>query len=99
MQFEFTATVWHWRGPAPFYFVSVPPAQSKQLKEIVSLVTYGWGMIPVEAVIGDTAFTTAMFHRNGAYVLPLKDAVRRAEGIDVDDEVSVSLVVQPAQPR
>jgi hypothetical protein len=96
MEFEFSGLVWYWRGPAPFYFVTAPPAVSKELKAMVSMVTYGWGMIPVRAMIGNTEFTTAMFHKNGAYVLPLKDSVRKAEGIEEDDEVAVSIEVMPA---
>ena len=96
MNFEFEGAIWEWRGPAPFYFVSAPPEISKDLKQLMSLVTYGWGMIPVEAKIGKTTFTTAMFHKNGAYVLPLKDAVRKAEGLDEGDTVSVQIEVKPA---
>ena len=90
---EFSGEVWFWRGPSPYHFVSVPEDESAELQETAALVTYGWGMIPVEARIGDTRWTTSLFPKNGGYVVPLKDRVRNAEGIDVGDTVTVRLAV------
>jgi hypothetical protein len=93
MELEFCGDVWEWRGPSPFYFVTVPDEESAQLESVSTLVTYGWGMIPVEASIGLTQWTTSLFPKDGRYVLPLKGAVRKAEGIDVGDTVNVQLGV------
>ena len=87
MKFEFTGEVWHWRGPAPFYFVSVPEVQSAEISDLAAELTYGWGMIPVDATIGRTTWYTAMFAKDGGYVLPLKAAIRKAESIELGDEV------------
>jgi hypothetical protein len=95
VQTEFSGPIWYWRGPAPFHFVTLPDAQSASVRAIASAVTYGWGMIPVVARIGQTTFETAMFRQDERYVLPLKDAVRRAEEIDVDDTVTVHLTITP----
>ena len=94
MNFAFTASVWEWRGPAPYHFVSVPPDIAAEIKEFASAVTYGWGMIPVEGKIGNTSFTTSLWAKNGTYAVPLKDAVRKAEGISIDDMVSVELALR-----
>ncbi len=94
MEFEVTGPVWYWRGPAPFYFLTVPEQWSQELKGILELVTYGWGMIPVQARIGRTKFTTSMFHKDGLYVLPVKDVVRRAENIQEDDEITATITVK-----
>jgi hypothetical protein len=56
-------------------------------------VTYGWGMIPVRARIGATEWTTSLFPKEGRYVVPVKDAVRRAEELDEGDTVVVRLTV------
>ena len=58
--------------------------------------TYGWGVIPVEARIGGTAFSTSLFPKDGRYLLPLRDAVRRAERIGVDDRPAVTMRLRPA---
>ena len=93
MELTFSGEVWFWRGPSPFHFVTVPEDESAELKAAAAVVTYGWGMIPVEVRIGSTRWTTSLFPKNGGYVLPLKDLVRTAEGIDVGDTVTVRLDV------
>lgn len=93
MDLEFTGDVWHWRGPSPYHFVTVPAEECGVLEEVAPAVSYGWGMIPVSAAIGDTRWTTSLFPKDGAYVVPLRDAVRRAEGLAVGDEVTVRLSV------
>jgi hypothetical protein len=93
MHLDFTGDIWHWRGPSPFYFVTVPDEESGHLHEVSTVVTYGWGMIPVLARIGATEWETSRFPKDGGYVVPLKDAVRRAEGLDDGDTVSVRLTV------
>lgn len=94
-RFEFSGAVWVWRGPAPYYFVTVPEAESEGLKEIVRAVTYGWGMIPVAARLGATKWTTALWPKDGRYIIPLKAKVRKAEGVDEGDTVRLTLTVSP----
>ncbi len=93
MDLEFTGEIWPWRGPAPFYFVTVPDEESAAIHATSPQVTYGWGMIPVEVRIGSTVWTTSLFPKDGGYIVPLKAAVRRAEGIDEGDTVTVRLTV------
>lgn len=93
MRIEFRGSIWHWRGPAPFYFVTVPDDDSRELKAVSGAVTYGWGMIPVTARIGSTTWKTSLFPKDGRYLVPLKDAVRRSEGLAEGDEVGVVLEV------
>ena len=93
MQLEFSGVVWHWRGPSPYHFVSVPDDECGALEAVAAQVTYGWGMIPVSGRVGDTSFTTSLWPKDGGYVVPLKDAVRRAEDIELDDVVTVTLTV------
>ncbi len=90
MDFEFEATLWEWRGPAPFYFLSVPIEQAVDIREAAKLVSYGWGMIPIKAEIGGIAFTTSMFAKNGTYVVPVKNVVRVPLKLEVGDTVEVS---------
>jgi Domain of unknown function (DUF1905) len=90
---EFSGDVWFWRGPSPYHFVTVPEEESAELGAAAALVTYGWGMIPVAVRVGSTRWTTSLFPKDGGYVLPVKDKVRKAEGIDVGDTVDVLLTV------
>ena len=91
LNLKFSAEVIYWRGPAPFYFAPVPEAQAKKIKAMASELTYGWGVIPARVKVGKTEFTTSLFPRQGGYMVPIKDAVRKAEDIDVDDIVTVHL--------
>ncbi|MDG4820622.1 DUF1905 domain-containing protein [Asanoa sp. WMMD1127] len=93
MEFEFDGEVWFWKGPAPWYFVTVPEDHCFELAANADLVTYGWGMIPVAAQVGDTAYTTSLWPKDGRYIVPLKTAVRKAERIDVGDTVTVRLTL------
>lgn len=92
MELEFAGEIVEWRGPAPFHFVPLPPDEADLIDEVKAEVAY-WGVIPVTASLGETTFTTAMFPREGTYFLPLKDAVRRAEGVGLGDVVEVRLSV------
>lgn len=91
MNLKFSAEVIYWRGPAPFYFVPVPQTQSAKIKAEAARLTYGWGVIPVTVKIGKTEFTTSLFPKNGIYLVSIKNVVRLAEDLDVDDQVSVTL--------
>lgn len=93
MDLEFVGKVWEWRGPAPFFFVTVPEEQSALIHSAAAMVTYGWGMIPVEAAIGSSRWKTSLFAKDGGYVVPLKNAIRTSEGINVFDTVNVTLNV------
>lgn len=88
---EFNGEIWYWRGPAPYYFVTVPEAESLELRDVSELVTYGWGMIPVRVRIGDTEWQTSLWPKDGGYVVPLKDKVRKAEDLDEGDTVTIRL--------
>lgn len=93
MKIEFHGKIWYWRGPAPFHFVTVPEEQSQDLKAISGFVTYGWGMIPVRVQLGQSQWTTALWPKDGRYIVPIKDSVRKAENLAVDDEVTIHLQV------
>ncbi len=93
MQLECAGEVWFWKGPAPWYYVTVPDEDSAQIAEIAAGVTYGWGCIPVTAQVGTTAWQTSLFPKDGSYLVPLKARVRAAEGIELGDVVTVRLTV------
>lgn len=93
MNIEFNGKIWYWRGPAPWYFVTIPEQQCRDLKAILKLVTYGWGMIPVKAEIGKTVWTTSMFPKDGSYLVPIKASVRKAENLVEGDSVTLQLEV------
>ncbi|MER6443793.1 DUF1905 domain-containing protein [Streptomyces venezuelae] len=94
MNMVFAARVIEWRGPAPFYFVPVPEEQSADVQQVAAMATYGWGVVPVEARIGEVTFETSLFPRDGGYLLPVKNAVRTPLGLAEGDEVTVEMTVR-----
>jgi hypothetical protein len=97
MNFEFKGKILFWRGPAPFYFVTVPEEESSEIKAISNLITYGWGVIPVHVRIGKTEWKTSLFPKDGRYLVPIKAIVRKAEKLEEGDDVVVQLDVPEPQ--
>jgi hypothetical protein len=93
VRLDFEGEVIHWRGPSPYYFVGVPEPLCDDLRIASRDVSYGWGVIPVTVRIGGTTWTTSLFPRDGGYLVPLKDRVRAAEGIEQGDSIELVLTV------
>lgn len=93
MNIEFTGKILFWKGPAPWFFVTVPEEQSRDLKAISEFVTYGWGVIPVHVRIGKTEWQTSLFPKDDRYLVPVKASVRKAEQLEEGDEVTLQLEV------
>jgi hypothetical protein len=85
--------VFYWHGPAPWYFVTVPPKQSKQIQSVARQASYGWGCIPCDVTVGNTTTYTALIPKDGAYLVPLKAELRKKEGVEEGDTVSLTLEV------
>lgn len=51
MRLDFEGDLWFWRTLSPFHFVTVPEEESAEIGAVSTLVTYGWGVIPVLAEI------------------------------------------------
>lgn len=88
MNIEFNGKIWFWKGPAPWFFVTVPAKQSRDLKAISGLVTYGWGVIPVHV------WTTSLFPKDGNYIVPIRASVRKAENLEEGDNVTIQLEIR-----
>ena len=99
MDLEFSAELFEWRGPAPYYWLTVPSDGCDSIRVEAAAASYGWGAVPVRARIGETTWETSLLPRNSGYVLPVKDAVRKAEGVVEGDTVTVGLTVAPRGGR
>ncbi len=86
--------MFQWRGPAPYFFVPAPTHVNDFLHAHHGELTYGWGgVIPAQVRVGTTVVTTSLIPRDGVYLVPLKVALRRPEGIDDGDVVRMALQV------
>ncbi len=93
MKLEVTGTVIEWRGPAPFYFLPITGDAAEQVREAARLVSYGWGVVPVEVKIGGRSWQTSLMPKQGNYLLPLKDELRRAVGVTLGGELTVMISI------
>jgi hypothetical protein len=96
--YRFRAEVWLYQGENPWHFLTLPADVSDAIEERAAAGRRGFGSVRVEVAIGGTRWSTSVFPDKaaGAYVLPLKAAVRRAEGITAGDSVSGDLEVVEA---
>ncbi|GEA79617.1 DUF1905 domain-containing protein [Cellulomonas sp. CW35] len=94
MELRFGGEVIWWRGPAPFHFVALPDDEAARLRAVAAHVTYGWGCIPATVTLGGTTFTTSIFPKDGGFLVPVKSAARRAEGVELGDDVALVVRVQ-----
>ncbi|WP_127794397.1 DUF1905 domain-containing protein [Agromyces sp. LHK192] len=94
MRFRFTAPLWEWQAQANWYFVTVPEEISADIREVPRMPR-GFGSVRVQVRVGGSAWSTSIFPSSGegAYVLPVKKAVRVAEGLDEGGPVEVELHV------
>lgn len=91
MRFEFIATLWRWDARRELWtFVSVPREASEEIEEMAGGLAGGFGSLRVEVAIGGSRWRTSIFPgSDGQYVLPVKAAVRRAEGLELGTEARV----------
>ena len=95
MTYLFEAEVWEWSSKTSWFFVSVPEDEADAIEERFGRRAAGFGSIRVEVTIGSSTWRTSLFPSNEekTYVLPLKKAVRTAEGLGPGSVVAVELVV------
>jgi hypothetical protein len=99
MDATFSAELFEWRGPAPFYWFALPEDVCDDVRAEAAMATYGWGAIPVSVRIGGTEWETSLLPREGGYVLPVKKHVRTQEGVGDGDTVTVAMRVAPRGGR
>lgn len=92
MIYLFDAELWLWdaRQNDSWTFVNLPAEASAEIREIAGAVPRGFGSVRVTVTIGATTWKTSIFPgSDGRYALPLKKAVRTAEGIEQGDTATV----------
>ena len=91
----FDAELWIWdaRRSDTWTFVTVPADVSEDIRELAAGPRHGFGSIRVKAAIGESKWATSIFpdSTNACYVLPVKKAIRKAEGVEAGDTARVAL--------
>jgi len=91
--FTFRTELWlHSSGT--WVFATVPEDESDEIHEVAPHVG-GFGSVRVGVQIGDSHWKTSVFpnKESGCFVLPIKKPMRKAEGVDVGDNVEIEITV------
>lgn len=83
LSYALRGKVWRYPGAAGWHFVTLPKRASAEIREVFGGGP-GWGSIRVVVIVGRSRWRTSIFpdKNAGGYLLPLKSAVRKAEGIE-----------------
>lgn len=98
MAYRFRTELWLHQGDAAWHFATVPDDVSDDIEARTSHLSRGFGSVRVRVTIGSSTWTTSVFpdSKRGAYLLPVKKEVRRAEGVGAGDDIEVTLEVVDA---
>ena len=90
---EVTAPLWLWSSNDSWHFLTVPEETSDEIADLAEGRTGGFGSVRVEVTCGATTWLTSLFpsKEQAAYILPMKAAVRRAEGLSVGEPARVRI--------
>ena len=92
-----SARLWIWSGEGgSWHFLTIPADEAVEirLESAASGIRRGFGSVRVEARINGVAWKTSVFpQKSGAYLLPVKAAVRREAGVVEGDEVTVGVTL------
>ncbi|MCA9363691.1 DUF1905 domain-containing protein [Candidatus Kaiserbacteria bacterium] len=88
--------IWIYPGEsASWHFFTVPQKESAGIRNTYGPLARGWGSFPVQVALGETVWTTSIFpdRSSGTYLLPLKAAVRKKEGVFDGDTITVQITI------
>ena len=101
-EYEFESRLWRWgrRSDALWTFATLPEGLSDELDEIGAPYARGFGSLRVEVAVGGTTWRTSVFPDSDrrAFILPVKRAVREAEGLVVGGVAHVRLRLVDVEP-
>ena len=95
-----SAPLWRWSSDngVSWFFLTVDGEAGEALtatrwmRRLETGSSRGFGMIKVRATIGDSSWSTSVFpQKEGGWLLPVKAAIRRAEGTVEGDIVELML--------
>ena len=91
--FDAGLRLWDARRTDSWVFVDLPTDVADEILDTAGGRARGFGSLRVEVRIGSTVWRTSICPGANTYALPLKKAVRRAEGLDPGDLATIHLTV------
>jgi hypothetical protein len=93
--FEARLFPWNADRPDSWVFATLPEQLSDEIEETAE--PRGFGSVRVQVRVGASEWSTSLFpsKTEGAYVLPVKKPVRRAEGLEAGETATFTIRVEP----
>ena len=92
-RYVFESTLWAWAARKELWvFATLPQDASDEIADRPRPPS-GFGAVPVRVRLGESIWETSIFPGvdEGAYVLPVKKAVRAKAGVEVGDTVTIAV--------
>ena len=96
-----TGPLWRWKGSqgASWFFVTIDGEAGETvtatalMRRLEGMAPRNWGSVKVEVTLGHSTWRTSLFPQKDAdgWLLPVKAAIRKAEGLVEGAPVTVSL--------
>ena len=95
LDYEFDAELWRWPARDTWYFITLPPEDVAEEIRFFHKNRRGFGSLRVEVSCGGSTWRTSIFpdKNTNSFVLPVKAAIRKAEGISAGETARFRLRV------
>ncbi|QAY60875.1 DUF1905 domain-containing protein [Microbacterium protaetiae] len=92
IRYEFECTLFRWAARRELWvFARVPPEISEEIHDM-PLPRGGFDSVKITASLGSSRWQTSIFpESDGTYVLAIKQAIRRREGVDLGETVRMAI--------
>ncbi|MFF5084946.1 DUF1905 domain-containing protein [Actinoplanes sp. NPDC000266] len=94
VEVDFEGELWIWdaRKGESWTFVSLPVDASEDIRHLTEGIRRGFGSLRVRASVGSSTWQTSIFPGSqGAFVLPIKRAIRKAQHLEPGDTAAVTV--------
>lgn len=93
VSYKLRGKLWLHAGAAGWHFITLPQRPARELRDLLGDQAGGWGSLRVSVTLGATTWQTSIFpdKKSGSYLLPIKAAVRKAEGLEAGSMINYQL--------
>lgn len=93
IQFTFTGQVWKYDDPNGWYFISLPKANTNEIRTHLKWLEEGWGRLKVTAKIETCTWQTAIWYDSKleTYLLPIKAEIRKKLDIEIGKKSEIHI--------
>lgn len=93
-EYTFKGKIWKYRGKGGWFFVTIPKALAKKIRDVHHVSEEGWGRLKTSATINNTTWNTSIWYdtKIGSYIIPVKAIVRKSESLTEGNLVKIDLI-------